>query len=95
MKRQDFANWILVQMKYDPDWLLNVLWTDESHFSLSVNTQNCRIWAREKIHSIVEKLLHNIKLTVWCGFYFIHHRSFFLRENYMVTDFKQFLSHRR
>ncbi|GBN23107.1 hypothetical protein AVEN_232588-1 [Araneus ventricosus] len=44
-EKQNFATWALAQMERDPQWLLNVLWTDEGHFSLhgDVNTQNSRI----------------------------------------------------
>ena len=52
-KCQDFANWILEQMKDDPDWLLNVMWTDEVHFSFSesVNTHSS-IHEQVKIRTI-------------------------------------------
>ncbi|GFW15049.1 uncharacterized protein TNCV_983411 [Trichonephila clavipes] len=34
-------------MEQDPTWVFNILWTDESHFSLhgDVNNHNCHIWA--------------------------------------------------
>ncbi|GBN98930.1 hypothetical protein AVEN_80373-1 [Araneus ventricosus] len=40
------------------------------HFHLqgSVNTQNCRIWARENTSQMQPLPLHYQKGTVWCGF---------------------------
>lgn len=57
-------------MKDDVDWVSNVLWTDEVHFSLSgsVNTQNCRIRAKENLHAFGKKTLRDLKGTVWCGY---------------------------
>ncbi|GBL88959.1 hypothetical protein AVEN_255132-1 [Araneus ventricosus] len=48
----------------------NILRTDEAHFHLqgSVNTQNCRIWARENPFQMQPLLLHSQNVTVWCGF---------------------------
>ncbi|GBL73768.1 hypothetical protein AVEN_230745-1 [Araneus ventricosus] len=48
----------------------NILWTDEAHFYLqgSVNTQNCRIWARENPFQVQPLPLHYQKVTVRCGF---------------------------
>ncbi|GFT57393.1 uncharacterized protein TNCV_2035191 [Trichonephila clavipes] len=54
----------------DNDWLSNLLWTNEAHFTLrgSVNTHNCRIWATENPRTVVETSLHDVKVTVWVGF---------------------------
>ncbi|GBN75512.1 hypothetical protein AVEN_168917-1 [Araneus ventricosus] len=57
-------------MEVDNTWPWNILWTDEAHFHLqgSVNTQNCRIWARENPFQMQPLPLHSQKVTVWCGF---------------------------
>ncbi|GFX83506.1 uncharacterized protein TNCV_324551 [Trichonephila clavipes] len=57
-------------MAEDDDWLSNLLWTDEAHFTLrgSVNTYNCRIPATENPRTVVETPLHDEKVTVWVGF---------------------------
>ncbi|GFX03746.1 uncharacterized protein TNCV_2113181 [Trichonephila clavipes] len=63
-------------MAEDDDWLSNLLWTDEAHFTLrgSVNTHNCRIWATKNYQTltgpgtVVETPLHDEKVTVWVGF---------------------------
>lgn len=57
-------------MENDADWISNVLWTDEANFSLrkSVNMQNCCIWEKENSHALMEKPLHDLRVTVWCRF---------------------------
>lgn len=69
-KRLKFATWALAQMDRDPQWLLNVMWTDEAHFSLhgDVNTQNSRIWATSNPREYQTKPMHSPRVTVWCGF---------------------------
>lgn len=65
----------------DPNWLFNVLWTDEAHFSLNgyVNTKNSVIWADGNPHQVFPQPLHSPKVTVWCAFngYFILGPYFF------------------
>lgn len=34
-----------------------------------VNKQNCRIWGRDNPHVIVQKPMHPLRVTVWCGFW--------------------------
>ncbi|UYV85194.1 hypothetical protein LAZ67_X004905, partial [Cordylochernes scorpioides] len=69
-KRQEFAAWVFRQIDIDENWLSNVLWTDEAHFSLNgeVNTQNSRIWATENPRIFTEMPLHQPRVTVWYGF---------------------------
>ncbi|GBM27181.1 hypothetical protein AVEN_9851-1 [Araneus ventricosus] len=57
-------------MEVDNAWSWGILWTDEAHFPFqgSVNTQNCRIWARENPFQMHPLPLHYQKVTVWCGF---------------------------
>lgn len=67
--------------------VVNTLWTD-THFSLSgsVNTQKCSMWAIEKPYARVEKLHHDLKVTVWCWFpasFVIDH--FFFEKIYWDT----------
>ncbi|GFU82361.1 DUF4817 domain-containing protein [Trichonephila clavipes] len=70
VNRRAFAVWAFQKMAEDDDWLSNLLWTDEAHFTLqgSVNTHNCRIWANENPRTVVETPLHDEKVTVWVGF---------------------------
>ncbi|GFT34964.1 uncharacterized protein TNCV_786771 [Trichonephila clavipes] len=70
VNRRAFAVWAFQKMAEDDDWLSNLLWTDEAHFTLrgSVNTHNCRIWATENRRTVVETPLHYENVTVWVGF---------------------------
>ncbi|GFW15805.1 uncharacterized protein TNCV_3583031 [Trichonephila clavipes] len=70
VNRRAFAVWAFQKMAEDDDWLSNLLWTDEAHFTLreSANTLNCRIWATENPRTVVETPLHDEKVTVWVGF---------------------------
>lgn len=89
--RQKFATWALEQMQRNPQWLLNVMWTDEAHFSLhcDVNTQNSRIWATSNPREYHSQPLHSPHITVWCGFTasFIL-GPFFFEEHCPVSGFK-------
>ncbi|GBL79543.1 hypothetical protein AVEN_18127-1 [Araneus ventricosus] len=69
-KREAFALQFLARMEVDNACPCNILWTDEAHFYRqgSVNTQNCRIWARENPSQMQPLPLHSQKVTVWCGF---------------------------
>ncbi|GBO15961.1 hypothetical protein AVEN_123548-1 [Araneus ventricosus] len=69
-KREAFALQFLARMEVDNAWPWNILWTDKANFHLqgSVNTQNCRIWAREHPFQIQPLPLNSQKVTVWCGF---------------------------
>lgn len=68
--RETFAKWALARMESDPQWLFNVFWTDEAHFTLhgDVNTQNTRIWATSNPREYTTTPLQPAKVTVWCGF---------------------------
>ncbi|GFV76227.1 uncharacterized protein TNCV_4673161 [Trichonephila clavipes] len=70
VNRRAFVVWAFQKRAEDDDWLSNLLWTDEAHFTLrgSLNTHNCRIWATENPRTVVETPLHDEKVTVWVGF---------------------------
>ncbi|GFX44290.1 uncharacterized protein TNCV_4376781 [Trichonephila clavipes] len=70
VNRRAFAVWAFQKMAEDDDWLSNLLWTDEAHFTLrgSVKTHNCRIWATENPRTVVETPMHDEKVTVWVEF---------------------------
>lgn len=48
---------------------LLILWTDESHFSLTrkVNPKNCILWVDKKYPNVAPMPLHKAKVTVYCG----------------------------
>ncbi|UYV74860.1 hypothetical protein LAZ67_12001370 [Cordylochernes scorpioides] len=68
--RQEFAAWVFRQIDIDENWLSNVLWTDDAHFSLNgeFNIQNSRIWATENPRIFTEMPLYQPRVTVLCGF---------------------------
>ncbi|UYV69258.1 K02A2.6-like [Cordylochernes scorpioides] len=68
--RQEFAAWVFRQIDSDENWLSNVLWTDDAHFSLNgeFNIQNSRFWATENPRNFTEMPLYQPRVTVLCGF---------------------------
>ncbi|UYV84904.1 hypothetical protein LAZ67_X003942 [Cordylochernes scorpioides] len=64
--RQEFAAWVFRQIDIYENWLSNVLWTDDAHFSLNgeVNTQSSRIWATENPRIFTEMPLYQPRVTV-------------------------------
>lgn len=64
--RQDFET----GFSYKRKMLQTGLCVDNAHFSLcgSVKTKNCHIRTKENLHGLVEKSLHDLKLTLWCSF---------------------------
>ncbi|GFS86363.1 uncharacterized protein TNCV_1681191 [Trichonephila clavipes] len=69
-------------MAEDDDWLSNLLWTDEAHFTLrgSVNTHNCRIWAAENPRTVVETPLHDESHGMGWIYPIYRYRAFFFEE---------------
>ncbi|GBL95165.1 hypothetical protein AVEN_110553-1 [Araneus ventricosus] len=69
-KREAFSLQFLARMEVDNAWTWDIFRTDETHFHLqgSVNTHNCRIWARVNPFQMQPLPLHSQKVTVWCGF---------------------------
>ncbi|GFX20723.1 uncharacterized protein TNCV_77801 [Trichonephila clavipes] len=57
---------VFQKMAEDDDWLSNLLWTGEAHFTLRGSV--CRIWATENPRTVVKTPLHDEKVTVWVGF---------------------------
>lgn len=68
--RKSFAVWAMARIENDPQWLFNVFWTDEAHFTLhgDVNTQDTHIWATTNPREYTTHALQSPKVTVWCGF---------------------------
>jgi transposase len=68
--RYVFALRAIVIMETEENWLYNILWTDEAHFSISghVNTKNCVVWADQNPHRLHSRPLFSPRITVWCGF---------------------------
>ncbi|GFU39748.1 transposable element tc3 transposase [Trichonephila clavipes] len=70
LQRLSFAVNFLNRMTVDLSWPWNTLWSDEANFYLNgtVNTQNCRIWAKENPRIRKEIPIQSPKVTVCCGF---------------------------
>lgn len=70
--RINFCTWILEQEQMDPNFLLKVLFTDESNFSREgiFNTHNCHIWANENPHAFRPTSFQNrISVNLWAGIF--------------------------
>ena len=68
-KRLEYAIQLQDLANGDPNFLKNLIMSDEVHFHLNgfINKQNCRIWGSENPHVTAERQLHPQKCTVWCG----------------------------
>lgn len=51
-----------------------------------VNTQNCLISGTEKQHALIEKFIHDLKVTVWCGSLFL------LSFDFLLENQKEYIS---
>jgi hypothetical protein len=67
--RYQFAVWACEQLETDPDFAQKIIFSDEAHFHVGgyVNKQNCRIWGSENPREFVQKPMHPLRATVWCG----------------------------
>ena len=65
-QRSAFAEMMLEIIKGNEDAI--IMMSDEAHLHLnsSVNKQNFRYWAPQNPHEVHERLLHILKVTVWC-----------------------------
>lgn len=65
-KRIEFSKWLL----HYKEIIENVLWSDESYFSLDgvINRQNCRWWCETNPNVFVEHHIYSPKICVWFGF---------------------------
>ena len=82
-ERQNFAPKAMAKKEHNPQWLLNVMWIDEAHFSLhgKVNMQNTRFWVTSNSGEYRSQPLSSPHVPVWCSFTgsFILGPFFFLR----------------
>ncbi|GFU35816.1 uncharacterized protein TNCV_1083751 [Trichonephila clavipes] len=64
--RRRFVEWAQNKIAVVPDFLKQILFSDEAHFWLNgyVNKQNCRIWSEANPQVYVKTPLHPEKLTV-------------------------------
>ncbi|GBL57565.1 hypothetical protein AVEN_33912-1 [Araneus ventricosus] len=82
-KREAFALQFLARIEVDNVWPCNIFWTEEARFHLQgpVNTQNCRMWARENPFQMQPLPLHFYKFTVCCGF-----KAGFIVDNFFLEE---------
>lgn len=68
--KKSFVDWAMTKMESYPQWMFNVFWTDETHFTLHrhVNVQNIRTWAMFYMREYRTKSLHSAELATWCRF---------------------------
>lgn len=68
-RRVETCDLLLSMIDRDPDFVNNILWSDEAQFKLSgtVNRHNCVIWSLQNPHFTVYKQCQAPGLMVWCG----------------------------
>lgn len=64
-----FSQWVTQKILNQPDFLDNLIVTDEAHFHLNgaVNKQNDRDWQRNNPRNFNEAMLNPPRVTVWIG----------------------------
>jgi hypothetical protein len=68
-QRQQFVIEMLDRIDQNPNYLSNVMFSDEATFHTcnKVNRHNIRIWGSENPHGVREKVRDSRKVNVWCG----------------------------
>ncbi|EFN81575.1 hypothetical protein EAI_17384, partial [Harpegnathos saltator] len=69
-RRLEFCEDMILRIDQDPDFLYNIVFSDEATFQLNgtCNRHNCRYWADENPHWMREsKTQYPQKLNVWAG----------------------------
>jgi hypothetical protein len=67
--RLAFRQQLLNMINDNPDLVNNLLMSDEAHFQLSgfVSKQNFHYLSSKNPQRFHEKLLHSVKVTIWCA----------------------------
>lgn len=68
--RKAFCRWMLQKLRNNPNFLENVLFTDEASFSSTsiLNRQNVRIWAYQNPHAMLQRVQQGrFAINVWAG----------------------------
>uniref|UniRef100_A0A6P7GMR5 Uncharacterized protein LOC114344564 n=1 Tax=Diabrotica virgifera virgifera TaxID=50390 RepID=A0A6P7GMR5_DIAVI len=69
-QRARFCEWLTHEMRQNPQFLNNVFFTDEAHFSrvAIINFHNNHVWADQNPHEIIEHHFQNVfSVNVWIG----------------------------
>ena len=66
-KRVEMCHWFGSKIEENRDFLQNVWFSDEAHFSLSghVNNKNSVFWGSQAPHKVLQRSLHSVKCTAW------------------------------
>ena len=66
-KRVEMCQWFESKIEENPDFLQNVWFSDEGHFSLSghVNSKNSVFWGSQTPDEVFQRPLHSVKCTAW------------------------------
>lgn len=91
--RRIYCSWVLNKIQEDPDFLRNVLFTDECSFERTgvFNSRNEHVWALENPHAMKQShFQHRWRINVWAGIlgdriigpYFLNHTM--NGENYLM-----------
>lgn len=65
--RLAMCTWFDREIERRPEWLNDIWFSDESHFSLSgkINSKNCVYWGTSPPEFVYEKPLHDERCTAW------------------------------
>ena len=66
-KRVEMCQWFQSKIEENRNFLQNVWFSDEAHFSLSghVNSKNSVFWGSQVPHEVLQRSLHSVKCTAW------------------------------
>ena len=66
-KRVEMCQWFESKIEESPEFLQNVWFSDEAHFSLSshVNSKNSVFQESQAPDEVLQRPLHSVKCTVW------------------------------
>ena len=66
-KRVEMCQWFESKIEENPEFLQNVWFSDEAHFSLSghVNSKNSVFWGSQAPDKVLQRPLHSVKCTTW------------------------------
>jgi len=75
-KRNELAECTLEKIDSEPNFMHNIMYTDEAIFHINgcIIQCNCQIWGNEKPHITHEFVRDSPKLNIWCEL--IHNRIF-------------------
>lgn len=68
--RVQYAEWFLGQQEHNPNFLTNVLFSDEAGFCRNgiINSHNLHMWAEENPHAVVQTRYQNrFNINIWAG----------------------------